>query len=337
MINKDLKCDFLICTVKLDPHTDAVMEVLESKGKKVFRLNTEDFYEKYLFTIIQNKNENYIRIENKINGKYIESFEYKIPAYYRKPSDVVPNVKCFDEASKDISTKEANALLKMLYASDLFHWVNDKFENIRASRKNLQLAVAKAQGLNFPDTLITTNIKDAKLFFKKHNERVILKPLNVSNYKTETEFYSIYAEIIDKSTFYANLEAIELAPIFIQEYIEKEYEIRINVFDNKVFACKINSQKNPKTKIDWRVVNPMEVEHEIIKIPNWLENKLIEFNKTLNLEFGIFDFIFTPNKEYYFLENNPNGQWYWIELITKAKMAETMSELLEKHYRQHQI
>jgi hypothetical protein len=29
-----------------------------------------------------------------------------------------------------------------------------------------------------------------------------------------------------------------------------------------------------------------------------------------------------------FLEPNPNGQWYWIELSTGAPMADAMSDLL---------
>lgn len=335
MIKK--KCDFLVCTIRLDPHSDAVIEYLESKGKNVFRLNTEDFYTKYDFTLIQNSTQNFIRIINKVNGKYLESCEYKIPAFYRKPSDVIPNIECIDEVSKDVSSKEAEAFLKMLYASNLFYWINDKFHNIRASRKNFQLEIAKKHGLNFPDTLITTCSKEAIRFFKRNKEKVILKPLNVSNYQNEDELYSIYAELIDKEIFYNNIESIGLAPIFIQEYIEKEYELRICVFGDSVFCCKLNSQINEKTKIDWRVVNPVEIEHEIIEIPTWLKDKLIKINNELNLDFGIFDFIYTPSGEFYFLENNPNGQWYWIEIITKAEMSKAMGQLLEKHSCQHRI
>jgi glutathione synthase/RimK-type ligase-like ATP-grasp enzyme len=332
MIKK--KCHFLVCTVKLDPHTDAIIDILEKRGKSVFRLNTEDFYQKYVFTLIQNKDNNYIKIENKVNGKYIESGEYKIPAYYRKPADVAPHKDCQDNTSRDISTKEANSFMKMLYASSLFHWTNDKFSNIKASRKNLQLEVATEQGLNFPDTLITTSKEDALQFFEKYHFKVILKPLNVSTYTNETDFFSVFAEIVEKEVLLANLESIELAPIFIQEYIQKKYELRICVFDRKVFACKIDSQQNENTIIDWRVINPMEIGHKMIQIPKWLEVKLITFNKTLGLEFGIYDFILTPQEEYYFLENNPNGQWYWIEMITKVKMAEAMANILEKHYLQ---
>lgn len=335
MIKK--KCDFLVCTVKLDPHTDAVIDILEERGKNVFRLNTEDFYEKYIFTLIQNKDENSIRIENTVNGKFIETGEYKIPAYYRKPSDVIPHKECNDNTSRDVSVKEANSFMKMLYASELFHWTNDKFSNIKASRKNLQLEVATKQGLNFPDTLITTSKENAITFFEKYDFNVILKPLNVSTYTNDTDFFSVFAEKVEKKILLTNLESIELAPVFIQEYIEKEYELRICVFDKKVFACKIDSQNNENTLIDWRVINPMEIGHEMVQIPNWLEIKLIDFNKNLNLEFGIYDFIMTPNGEYYFLENNPNGQWYWIEMITKVKMAEAMANILEKHYLQHRV
>ena len=47
------------------------------------------------------------------------------------------------------------------------------------------------------------------------------------------------------------------------------------------------------------------------------------------LRFGAFDLIVTPEGEHVFLELNPNGQWYWVELATKAPMAEAMADLLE--------
>ena len=51
--------------------------------------------------------------------------------------------------------------------------------------------------------------------------------------------------------------------------------------------------------------------------------------KACGLRFGAFDLIVTPQGEYVFLELNPNGQWYWVELSTGAPMADAMADLLE--------
>src|SRR5690606_33734614 len=132
--------------------------------------------------------------------------------------------------------------------------------------------------------------------------------------------------------FYENLDSIKLAPVFLQKYIPKKYELRISVFGNDIFPCLIDSQSNEVSKIDWRKIEPSEIKHKIVKIPKEISSKLINYNSLLGLDFGMFDFIVTNDNEYYFLENNPNGQWFWIELLTGAKLSESMSNLLEKNY-----
>src|SRR4029453_19406378 len=48
------------------------------------------------------------------------------------------------------------------------------------------------------------------------------------------------------------------------------------------------------------------------------------------LRFGAIDLIETPEGEHVFLENNPNGQWYWVEMMTGQPMARAMADLLER-------
>jgi D-alanine-D-alanine ligase-like ATP-grasp enzyme len=50
--------------------------------------------------------------------------------------------------------------------------------------------------------------------------------------------------------------------------------------------------------------------------------------KHLGLNFGCFDFIYTPLCEYVFLECNPNGQWLWIEHETGMKISDAIAEAL---------
>jgi glutathione synthase/RimK-type ligase-like ATP-grasp enzyme len=54
------------------------------------------------------------------------------------------------------------------------------------------------------------------------------------------------------------------------------------------------------------------------------------------LNFGAFDIIPDEDDTLYFIELNPNGQWYWIEIITKMPMVRAMVELLENLALQYQ-
>jgi len=46
------------------------------------------------------------------------------------------------------------------------------------------------------------------------------------------------------------------------------------------------------------------------------------------LSFGAIDLLLTPTGEYVFLEINPNGQWYWLELITGIPLTNAMCDVL---------
>jgi D-alanine-D-alanine ligase-like ATP-grasp enzyme len=48
----------------------------------------------------------------------------------------------------------------------------------------------------------------------------------------------------------------------------------------------------------------------------------------LGLRYGAFDLVYTPDGEYVFLEVNPNGQWYFMQLGIDLPLVETMAELL---------
>ncbi|MDD5032601.1 MAG: hypothetical protein PHC85_00570 [Candidatus Pacebacteria bacterium] len=66
-------------------------------------------------------------------------------------------------------------------------------------------------------------------------------------------------------------------------------------------------------------------------MPTTEKNKCINIVKRLGLNFGAIDMIVTPNNEYYFLEINANGQWAWIEALTKLPIASEISHLFVYH------
>ncbi len=72
-------------------------------------------------------------------------------------------------------------------------------------------------------------------------------------------------------------------PIVLQNYIEKKYEVRYIVVENKHFVCKIESQKSEITKVDWR-------RYDIPNTPITLlegTEKLISQDSTVSFKFGL--------------------------------------------------
>jgi glutathione synthase/RimK-type ligase-like ATP-grasp enzyme len=102
--------------------------------------------------------------------------------------------------------------------------------------------------------------------------------------------------------------------------------------DGQVFACKIDSQilDEDKGKVDWRQGYDHGLKHEPFELPEKIRDFCRAYLSKMNLHFGCFDMIVTPENEYVFLECNPNGQWLWIELATGMKISEAIAETLSR-------
>ncbi|OUS71304.1 hypothetical protein B5G52_12280 [Pseudoalteromonas sp. A601] len=49
------------------------------------------------------------------------------------------------------------------------------------------------------------------------------------------------------------------------------------------------------------------------------------------MKFSAIDLIYSLDKTFYFLEMNPNGQWAWIEQITKQGIRKAITSELIKN------
>ncbi len=219
-------------------------------------------------------------------------------------------------------------MLKFLYTFPNLKWVNDPFSIRKSQVKFGQLQTAYNLGLKIPRTIITNKPNEARNFIKELNENVLCKSLQTTFVKVNNIPVHSFAHRLSKHELKEQIDKVRFAPTLFQEYIEKKIELRINVIGNKVFATEIDSQSLEITKFDWRKTNPWDIPHRPYELPPKLEKQLIAFVKHYSLSFGAIDMIKTPNDDYVFLENNPNGQWYWIEMITKQPLAQNIAELL---------
>jgi glutathione synthase/RimK-type ligase-like ATP-grasp enzyme len=75
----------------------------------------------------------------------------------------------------------------------------------------------------------------------------------------------------------------------------------------------IFSQRDEQTRVDFRNFNKSKPNRNIpFLLPKQLKEKLTKFMKTLNLNTGSIDMIYSTKKEFVFLEVNPVGQVGWL-------------------------
>jgi glutathione synthase/RimK-type ligase-like ATP-grasp enzyme len=325
----------LIITNKEDIHPTSVIEILQSNKIPVFRLNTEALLTDYEFCWYCNDDKVDFWMKNiqnnlEIQGSDISSVWDRRP---QEPSELP--IQSTPDIDKH-NLKEANGFLRFLryYIKDIYSIGSIANDRIAAS-KMLQLKVAKEMGFAVPDTCFSNRKKDILTFAAKH-EQIVLKPIDsdfIWDEENDLE-YMFYVHKV-KSVTIADVpeEAFTQTVSFVQNYVEKAYELRITVVGNEIFACKIDSQiqDEDKGKVDWRQGYDYGLKHECYDLPKEIADKCILFLKQIGLNFGSFDFIYTPTGEYVFLECNPNGQWLWIEEETGLEISKSIAKSLSNN------
>ena len=166
----------------------------------------------------------------------------------------------------------------------------------------------------------------------------IVKPMRYSGFLHNEKSYCCYTRPIDAETLLAFRDSIRLAPVFIQERIQKKAEYRLTLISKHNFVCRIDAThiNDAEVTLDWGVTEQDKLVHVPDKLPIEYLNKLYQMLDELRLNLGAFDIISDEDDTLYFIKLNPNGQWYWIEIITKIPMVRAIVELIEDVALQYQ-
>lgn len=326
-----------IITNKEDVHPTPVIEYLTQKGYPVFRLNTETLLTDYELNWWCDGKEEDFRIKNIRNG--LEVYGHDINSVWERRPEL-PTELMFDNCPEidKHNLGEAGGFLSFLlyYLGDRFSIGHHLYDR-RAASKMWQLKIAQELGMKVPATCFS-NRKTDIVSFASNYEYIALKPIEADSlWLDNEEEYVFYNRKVKTTSLFDQPEtAFSQTVSYVQEYIEKSFELRITVVCDECFACKIDSQSMDEDigKVDWRQGYDYGLRHEVFKIPDSIQSFCKRFLSRMHLNFGSFDFIVTPQNDYVFLECNPNGQWLWIELKTGMKISAAIAEALIKGYHQ---
>lgn len=316
----------LVITSKDDSHSDHVITCFNESGRsdEIIRLNTEDFVHNCEVSFDGKSVETTILD----SGRNFDSSEIK-SVWFRRPQELQINTN-ESKSIKDFVHDQSTAFLRGLYfcCHDTAKWINPLPALHRSRIKMQQLQLAQNVGLTIPKTLITNNPDKALSFFHKHGE-VCTKSLNEPNFAVDEYLFPMFTRLIsDEKEIAQNKDAIRRCPVLFQQFIYKKYDIRVVVFDKKVFAFEIHSQENKLSQLDFRGVSPHLLKHKQHKLPTEIENSILSFTGQQGLISSSLDLVLNDLGDYYFLENNPNGQWLWLEHATNVNLTHEMITLL---------
>lgn len=311
----------LVITKTVDKTADCVLQRMDERNVSYLRLDSDRFGEDSVELHFSEVGRSVLTLK----GRQIKLTDVQ-GVWLRRL--VKPEMSVIDEVeARDFAEQELDFTLRWLIDSLSYRCtvLDREIDFLRGRNKLSQLETAVNLGLKIPATLITNNPIAAKDFVEKYRE-VAVKSVAGYSRQIHDGFYAAYTqkvtlEVLDK------FDSIRLAPVCLQEYIEKAFELRVTIVGDKVFSCRIDSQHTERTQTDWRRYDD-STPYSAYDIDNGISNKLIKMMKFYNLLFASFDFVVTPDGQEIFLEMNPSSQFIWVERLTGMPITDAIIDEL---------
>jgi hypothetical protein len=253
------------------------------------------------------------RVKLWTDGRSVDLAEVDV-IWWRRSSTIQKSAPELDEIQLDVINRDWRAALRgALIAQFEGSWVSHPDYTDKASLKAYQLRLASAVGLRVPKTLISNRDEDVRRFIDDMNGSIVK---NVSG----TLKTALFASSIDETTCLSN-SSIQSCPTIYQEIIRGSKHLRICIFGDDIFAAEIRTEN-----LDWRKVLPTDI--SIVPVSDDLAEKLFEYQRRAGLRMGIVDMKIDNDGEPVWLENNPQGQFLFVEGITSFPLAKRFAEFL---------
>jgi len=317
-----------VITNRRDVHADVVIRCLRNEGAHVVRFNTEEFPQDIKLVLDGT--------EHGFSGR-IAATGYDLDAkrltsvWYRRPEPSLAINQFSDQQVKRFVSNECQAALANLYELTECFWVSRPDMIRKARHKLYQAEVARRLGFKLPRTMVTNVPAEAERFYHQCRGQVVIKSLSGTQLVYDkgqlAAAFGLYTTKVPAASI-RDIESVRLCPVFLQEYVPKQLEIRTTVVGRRVFSAAIDSQSHPLAVDDWKRADYTELPHYPYELPQALERLSTDLVEALGLAFGAIDLIVTPKGEFIFVEINPNGQWLWIEEVTGQPISHALAKLL---------
>lgn len=208
-------------------------------------------------------------------------------------------------------------------------WVNHPDTIREAAYKPRQLSLAHQLGLDIPQTLITNNPDAFRRFYQECQGNVIYKLLGFPSYEIEGDgVASTFTSLVPEDMLKEAYRIKETAHLF-QEYRKKICDLRVVIIGEHLFAIEIHPLSE-ETRIDFRR-DYRALHYGIHQLPETIKQALLTLTRKYRLQYAAIDLLYTPEKQYLFLELNPVGQLGWLEEPTGLPLFQTLAFFLARN------
>ncbi len=207
-------------------------------------------------------------------------------------------------------------------------WMNHPHANSRARSKLLQLRLAARLGFNVPETHVTADPSQIRDLYRIWGGRMVVKLAGGQIVAHSIDNQSFIPTTLVTQSDLQDETALGACPAIYQRLVEKLYDLRVTVVGDEIFACRIVSQTQEATQVDWRVTRGATFDVQPCGLDTALADRCRALLRALGLEIGGIDFIVTPDGDTVFLEINATGEWAWVEKATGLPIAASVARRL---------
>ncbi len=129
------------------------------------------------------------------------------------------------------------------------HWLNHPSAEADAGYKPRQLVAAAECGLTVPDTIVTADPAEVRRFASALGP-VVIKPLG-ANVLHQGSLRTLAHTHLLTGRDLADLDGVGTNPHLIQAWVDKDYEVRLTVVGDALFAAAIRACSSA-ARLDWR-------------------------------------------------------------------------------------
>jgi hypothetical protein len=198
----------------------------------------------------------------------------------------------------------------------------------RLDSKEEQLKIASALGLLVPDTCITNDPDRARAFVAAHPAGVITKMQSSFAIYREGSEHVVFTNVITEENM-QQIDSLQYCPMQFQQKIEKAVELRVTIVGEAVFCFAVDSQKTDNAEVDWRRKGVELLDKWVpYELPADIQDKLLRLMDVYEANYGAIDILVTPSGEYYFLEINAAGEFFWLDYLIGNAISEQIAKVL---------
>lgn len=319
----------LIPTVPEDHHAFAVAHALRLKGAEPILWFTSDFPTQAIETVRFRDG----RPETEIRDFRSQQLATDVHSLWnRRPREEL-NAAALDPADSGFARIQCSrfrtAFLNIL-CHDLLDrrrlCVNPWESALRTENKLWQHHLAAQAGLEMPESVYTNDPSEIRRFLAKQGGMVAYKPFLGALWDDGTTSWGYYTSAISKGDLVED-ELLQAVPGIYQELVPKAYELRVTMIGQRAFTARLNSQQTNQGQLDWRRAYE-DLKMEPWDLPEDVKLRCLDLMRKLDIVFGCFDFIVTPDGRHVFLEVNQAGQFLFIEESAGIPLLDAFSEFL---------